>query len=78
MLRNSNDDLENLYLNIKKIMLILFNTSLQNLIRNEDGSIKSLILDDNKILPCDLLVVGIGVYPNTDILKGTMRRKKRY
>ena len=77
LLRNSNDDLrEFIFKYQKNNVKFLFNTSLQNLIRNEDGSIKSLILDDNKILPCDLLVVGIGVYPNTDILKGTMLEEK--
>ena len=78
LLRNSNDDLREFIFKYQKKnnVKFLFNTSLQNLIRNEDGSIKSLILDDNKILPCDLLVVGIGVYPNTDILKGTMLEEK--
>ena len=78
LLRNSNDDLREFIFKYQKKnnVKFLFNTSLQNLIRNEDGSIKNLILDDNKILPCDLLVVGIGVYPNTDILKGTMLEEK--
>ena len=78
LLRNSNDDLREFIFKYQKKnnVKFLFKTSLQNLIRNEDGSIKSLILDDNKILPCDLLVVGIGVYPNTDILKGTMLEEK--
>ena len=78
LLRNSNDDLREFIFKYQKKnnVKFLFNTSLQNLIRNEDGSIKSLILDDNKILPCDLLVVGIGVNPNTDILKGTMLEEK--
>ena len=78
LLRNSNDDLREFIFKYQKknSVKFLFNTSLQNLIRNEDGSIKSLILDDNKILPCDLLVVGIGVNPNTDILKGTMLEEK--
>ena len=78
LLRNSNDDLREFIFKYQKKnnVKFLFNTSLQNLIKNEDGSIKSLILDDNKILACDLLVVGIGVYPNTDILKGTMLEEK--
>ena len=78
LLRNSNDDLREFIFKYQKKnnVKFLFNTSLQNLIRNEDGSIKNLILDDNKILACDLLVVGIGVYPNTDILKGTMLEEK--
>ena len=78
LLRNSNDDLREFIFKYQKKNNVnfLFNTSIQKLIRNQDGSIKSLILDDNKILACDLLVVGIGVYPNTDILKGTMLEEK--
>ncbi|WP_147125354.1 nitrite reductase large subunit NirB [Shimia ponticola] len=34
-------------------------------IRGEDGQVKALVLDDGTELPCDLLVMAVGIRPNT-------------
>jgi NADPH-dependent 2,4-dienoyl-CoA reductase/sulfur reductase-like enzyme len=35
-----------------------------------DGRVHALVLDDGEVLPADLVVVGLGVKPATDILQG--------
>jgi NADPH-dependent 2,4-dienoyl-CoA reductase/sulfur reductase-like enzyme len=37
-----------------------------------DGQVKAVVLDDGEALPADLVVVGLGVKPATDILRGVL------
>ncbi|MEV8466948.1 nitrite reductase large subunit NirB [Fluviibacterium sp. DFM31] len=38
-------------------------------IRGEDGQVKALVLDDGSELPCDLLVMAVGIRPNVALAK---------
>nr|XP_055052583.1 apoptosis inducing factor mitochondria associated 4 [Misgurnus anguillicaudatus]XP_055052584.1 apoptosis inducing factor mitochondria associated 4 [Misgurnus anguillicaudatus]XP_055052585.1 apoptosis inducing factor mitochondria associated 4 [Misgurnus anguillicaudatus] len=40
-------------------------------IRGENGKVKEVVLKNGEVLPADIVIVGIGVIPNTDFLKGT-------
>jgi nitrite reductase (NADH) large subunit len=40
-------------------------------ILGEDGHVKALLLDDGSELPCDLLVMAVGIRPNTQLGKDT-------
>ena len=69
--RNSNPDIRNIIYNIhldNKINFY-FNTSIKNIIENIN--IKKIILDNDTEILYDMLVVGIGVKPNIDLLKNT-------
>ncbi|XP_035242345.1 apoptosis inducing factor mitochondria associated 4 [Anguilla anguilla] len=39
-------------------------------IRGENGQVREVVLRSGTVLPADVVVVGIGVIPNTDFLKG--------
>ncbi len=47
-----------------------FNNCVQKLNLDENGNVKSLLLEDEEI-PCELLIVAAGVRPNTEFLKDT-------
>ncbi|XP_030632608.1 apoptosis inducing factor mitochondria associated 4 [Chanos chanos] len=40
-------------------------------IRGQNGKVKEVILQNGTVLPADIVVVGIGVIPNSDFLKGS-------
>ncbi|XP_062872857.1 apoptosis inducing factor mitochondria associated 4 [Trichomycterus rosablanca] len=40
--------------------------------RGENGKVKQVILRNGDVLPADVVIVGIGVIPNSDFLKGSM------
>lgn len=73
LFRNSNDDLRDLIMKYQKLHNVnfLFNTKIKEVQKNKNSSIEKIHLDNNKVIECDLLIVGIGVIPNTDILKDT-------
>ena len=78
LFRNSNDDLRDLIMKFQKLHNVdfLFNTKIKEIQKNKNTSIEKIHLDNNKVIECDLLIVGIGVIPNTDILKGTSLYEK--
>ena len=73
LVRNSNDDLRKLILKHqrKNNVKFLLKSSIKSVQKNNDESIKFIVLDDDKLLACDLLIVGIGVHPNNKIIEGT-------
>ncbi|XP_067306716.1 apoptosis inducing factor mitochondria associated 4 [Pseudorasbora parva] len=40
-------------------------------IRGENGKVKEVVLKNGEVLPADIVIVGIGVIPNSDFLKRT-------
>ena len=78
LFRNSNDDLRDLIMKYQKLHNVnfLFNTKIKEVQKNKNSSIEKIHLDNNKVIECDLLIVGIGVIPNTDILKDTCLYEK--
>eukprot|EP01117_Protostelium_nocturnum_P002010 TRINITY_DN12663_c0_g1_i1.p1 TRINITY_DN12663_c0_g1~~TRINITY_DN12663_c0_g1_i1.p1 ORF type:complete len:536 (-),score=226.09 TRINITY_DN12663_c0_g1_i1:68-1675(-) len=38
--------------------------------RGIEGSVKSVLLDSGELIECDVVVVGAGIIPNTDFIKG--------
>ncbi|MBL6791474.1 MAG: NAD(P)/FAD-dependent oxidoreductase [Methylophilaceae bacterium] len=78
LFRNSNDDLRELIMKYHKLhnVKFLFNTKIKEIQKNKNASIEVIHLDNNKVIECDLLIVGIGVIPNTDILKDTCLYEK--
>ena len=73
LVRNSNDDLRELILKHqrKNNVKFLFKSIIKSVQKNKNESIEFIVLDDDKVLACDLLIVGIGVSPNNKILEGT-------
>ena len=73
LFRNSNDDLREIILKYQKQHHVNFylDTGLRDIEKNVNGYIETIILSNNEKIACDLLVVGIGVTPNTEILKGS-------
>jgi 3-phenylpropionate/trans-cinnamate dioxygenase ferredoxin reductase subunit len=47
-------------------------SSVQALERAPDGSLRAALLTDGSRVPCDLLLVGVGALPNTDIVAGQL------
>ncbi|XP_056329563.1 apoptosis inducing factor mitochondria associated 4 [Danio aesculapii] len=41
-------------------------------IRGENGKVKEVVLKNGEVLPADIIIVGIGVIPNSDFLKKTL------
>lgn len=50
---------------------LIFNTSAQTINGDENGNVQSITLSTGEILPCDLLIVTIGVKSNVEFLEGT-------
>ncbi|KAI4878558.1 hypothetical protein NFI96_016752 [Prochilodus magdalenae] len=40
--------------------------------RGENSRVKEIVLQNGEVLPADIVIVGIGVIPNSDFLKGSM------
>jgi 3-phenylpropionate/trans-cinnamate dioxygenase ferredoxin reductase component len=69
--RNSNTDIRKIIykLHLNNNINFHFNTSIKKLIGN--ANIEKIILDNKDEIFCDMLVVGIGVKPNIDLLLNT-------
>ena len=69
--RNSNSDIRKIIYNVhlNNNIKFYFNSSIKKIIGNL--SIEKIILDTDEELLCDMLVVGIGVRPNIDLLSNT-------
>ncbi len=50
---------------------LIFNTSAETINGDENGNVKSISLSNGQTLPCDLLIVTIGVKANVEFLEGT-------
>ncbi|XP_073336011.1 apoptosis-inducing factor 3 [Pagrus major] len=40
-------------------------------VRGVDGKVKEIVLKSGEVIPADILIVGIGIKPNSDFLKGS-------
>jgi len=58
------------------IKLIAGHTA-KEILSDSKGSVSGIILDNNRKLECGILVIAIGVRPNTDLVKGTPVRVDR-
>lgn len=69
--RNSNSDIRKIIHNIhlNNSINFYFNSSIKKIIGNTD--IKKIILNNEDEILCDMLVVGIGVNPNIDLISNT-------
>ncbi len=50
---------------------LIFNTSANTINGDENGNVESITLSNGETLPCDLLIVTIGVKSNVEFLEGT-------
>ncbi|XP_053363565.1 apoptosis inducing factor mitochondria associated 4 [Clarias gariepinus] len=41
-------------------------------VQGENGKVKQVVLENGDVLPADVIIVGIGVIPNSNFLKGSM------
>jgi len=48
-----------------------YETVIQEVLLDEQGAVKALSLVDGSTIPCDLLIVAVGVRPNIDFLRGS-------
>ncbi len=55
---------------IKKGITVLCGANSKE-IAGEDGHVRALVLDDGRELPCDLLVMAVGIRPNTALAKAS-------
>lgn len=55
---------------------IITNNTVTEVIR-QDGAVQKVKLKDGGEIPCDMVIVAIGVVPNTDIVKGTKIKTDR-
>ena len=55
---------------IKKGITVLCGANSKE-IAGEDGQVRALVLDDGRELPCDLLVMAVGIRPNTALAKAS-------
>ena len=69
--RNSNSDIRKIIydIHLNNNVNFYFNSSLKKIIGNSD--IEKIILNNQDEILCDMLVVGIGVSPNIDLLSNT-------
>ncbi len=69
--RNCNDDLRDIILKFHKENKIkfYFNSEVKNFLGQE--KIQGINLSNNKKINCDLLIVGIGIKPNTELISNT-------
>lgn len=56
---------------IGKGIKIITHHTVNEILSNEQGSVKGVILDDQRELACEILVVAIGVRPNISLVKDT-------
>lgn len=40
-------------------------------VRGSNGKVKDIVLKSGKVIPADVLIVGIGITPNSELLQGT-------
>ncbi len=55
----------------KKGVEFIFNNAIKSVSGDENGNVKSVTLTNDTVLPCDLLIVTIGVKSTTDFLVGS-------
>lgn len=69
--RNSNDDLRNMILDhqTKNNVKFMYNKNLKKINKDKDNKLITLIFDKDEEITCDLLILGIGVQPNIEILR---------
>ena len=50
---------------------VILNNTIKEVRGDKKGRVAELVLQDGAVLPCDLLVIAIGVRPRTDLVEGT-------
>lgn len=50
---------------------LIFNTMVKSVNSDDDNNVKSIVLSNGEIIPCDLLIVTIGVKSNCEFLENT-------